>query len=282
MSDRPSDQSSYRNLRDQHVIVTGGSSGIGKAIAMRAAAAGARVSLIARDPARLAAAQAEISAAAPGAPPVFAVAADVAEKTAVQAALAAAEKAHGPADVLVTSAGVARPGYFEELPLEVFERAMAVNYFGTLFPIKALVPGMRARGRGAIVIISSGAGLHGFFGYTAYAPSKFAVRGLAESLRAELKPAGVRVVIVYPPDTDTPQLAEENRTKPAETRAITAHGGLWTADAVARVTLDGLARNKFAITPGGPVTALAWLHSLLAPFLRWRFDRAAARARAGR
>ena len=268
MSDRPSDQSSYRNLRDQHVIVTGGSSGIGKAIAMRAAAASARVSLIARDPARLAAAQAEISAAAPGAPPVFAVAADVAEKTAVQAA-----------DVLVTSAGVARPGYFEELPLEVFERAMAVNYFGTLFPIKALVPGMRARGRGAIVIISSGAGLHGFFGYTAYAPSKFAVRGLAESLRAELLPAGVRVVVVYPPDTDTPQLAEENRTKPAETRAITAHGGLWTADAVARVTLDGLARNKFAITPGGPVTALAWLHSLLAPFLRWRFDRAAARAR---
>ena len=266
-------------LRDQHVLITGGSSGIGKALARQAAAAGAHVSLIARDPGKLAAARAEIAAAAPGAPVVFVAAADVADQAAVLAALAAAERAHGPVEVLITSAGIARPGYFEELPVDVFERTMAVNYFGTLYPIKAVVPAMRARGRGAIVIISSGAGLHGFFGYTAYSPSKFALRGLAESLRAELKPTGVRVTIVYPPDTDTPQLAEENRTKPVETKALTAGGGLWTAEAIARVTLEGMTRGKFAVTPGLPVTALAWLGGLFAPLLRWNFDRTASKAR---
>jgi 3-dehydrosphinganine reductase len=194
-------------------------------------------------------------------------------------ALAAAEKVHGPVDVLVASAGVAQPGYFEAIPVSNFERTMAVNYFGTVYALKAVVPGMRARGRGGVVLVSSAVGLHGFFGYTSYAPTKFALRGLAESLRAELNDTGVHVMIVYPPDTDTPQLAQENLTKPLETRAITTSGGLWTAEAVARVTLAGLARRRFAITPGWQVTALAWLNSLLAPVLYWKFDRIARRAR---
>jgi len=263
-------------LRDQHVLVTGGSSGIGLAIARRAAQAGARVSLLARGKDRLAAAQAELEAA-PGGARIFTIAADVSVPAEVGAALAAAEGAQGPVDVLVCSAGWARPGYFEEVPLEVFERTMAVNYLGTVYALKAVVPGMRRRGRGAVILLSSGAGLHGFFGYTPYAPSKFAVRGLAESLRAEMQGTGVHVAVVYPPDTDTPQLAEEGRTKPPETRAITAGGGVWTADAVARVTLAGLARRRFTITPGIPVTALSWFHSLLAPILRWHFDRIARR-----
>jgi 3-dehydrosphinganine reductase len=140
---------------------------------------------------------------------------------------------------------------------------------------------MRRRRGGAVVLISSGAGLHGFFGYTPYSPTKFALRGLAEALRAEMAGTGVHVMIVYPPDTDTGQLAEENRTKPVETAAITAKGGLWTAEDVARVTLAGLASKRFAVTPGFQVTALAWLGGLLTPFLHWSFDRAARMAREG-
>jgi 3-dehydrosphinganine reductase len=266
-------------MRNRHVLITGGSSGIGLALARQAAAAGARLSLVARDPAKLAIAVAAVRAHAPDTPDVFTVPADVAIEAAVQEAVRAAEAVHGPVDVLITSAGVARPGYFEEVPIAVFERTMAVNYFGTLYALKAVVPGMRERRRGSVVLVSSGAGLVGLFGYTAYAPSKFALRGLAESLRAELKPAGIAVTIVYPPDTDTPQLAEENLTKPPETKALTSAGGLWTADAVARATLAGVRRGRFLVTPGIQLTALAWFHSLVAPALHWSFDRIAARAR---
>ena len=266
-------------FRDQHVLITGGSSGIGLELGRQAAAAGARVSLVARDPAKLAAARASIRETVSTGADVVTASADVAVEAEILAALQSAECVHGPVDVLVTSAGVARPGYFEEVPVAVFERTMAVNYFGTLYPLKAVVPAMRRRGRGAVVLISSGAGLFGLFGYTPYAPSKFALRGLAEALRAELKSTGVSVTIVYPPDTDTPQLAEENLTKPVETKALTAGGGLWTAEAVARVTLAGVQRGRFAITPGFQLTALAWLHSLLAPVLNWSFDRIARKAR---
>jgi 3-dehydrosphinganine reductase len=260
-------------------LITGGSSGIGLALARQSAAAGARVSLIARDPAKLAAAQAAVSAVATSAAQVFTASVDVSVERDALEALAAAESVHGPVDILIASAGVARPGYFEEVPVAVFERTMAVNYFGTLYLLKAVIPAMRRRAHGTVVLISSGAGLFGLFGYTPYAPSKFALRGLAEALRAELQGTGVHVAIVYPPDTETPQLVEENRTKPVETKAITAGGGVWSADDVARVTLRGIARRRFAITPGLPITALAWLHSILAPVLHWSFDRTARRAR---
>jgi 3-dehydrosphinganine reductase len=265
-------------FREKHALITGGSSGIGLAIATALARHGARVSLVSRDPARLGSAREAVLSAVPGAA-VAVAPADVSREAEVDAAVASAERSHGPVDILVTSAGVARPGHFGELPASEFERAIAVNYLGTLYAVRAVVPGMRARGAGALVLISSGAGLVGLFGYTAYAPSKFAVRGLAESLRGELAPEGVAVTIVYPPDTDTPQLAEESLTKPAETRAITAGGGLWSADDVARATLEAVARGRFAVAPGAPLSAVLWLHSLIAPFLRWHFDRRAARAR---
>ena len=267
-------------FRDQHVFITGGSSGIGLALARQVAEAGARVSIVARDPAKLAAAREAINQAQAGDTEVVAVSTDVSVENEILAALQTAETVHGPVDILITSAGVARPGYFEEVPVTVFEHTMAVNYFGTLYPLKAVVPAMRERGSGAVVLISSGAGLYGFFGYTPYAPSKFALRGLAEALRAELKPTGVGVTIVYPPDTDTPQLVEENLTKPVETKALTAGGGLWTADDVARLTLKAVQRGRFAVTPGFQITALAWLHSILAPVLNWSFDRTARQARA--
>ena len=266
-------------LLNQHVFITGGSSGIGLSLAIQCAAAGARISLLGRDPAKLSAAAAAVRAQTPSTPKIVTLPADVAEESSLLAALHSAEAVHGPIDILITSAGVARPGYFEEIPVSVFERTMAVNYFGTLYAIKAVVPGMRTRGRGAVVLISSGAGLVGLFGYTPYAPSKFALRGLAESLRGELKPAGITVTIVYPPDTDTPQLVEENLTKPPETKALTAGGGLWTADDVARVTLAAVRSERFSVTPGFQLTLLSLIHSLIAPILRWSFDRIAKRAR---
>lgn len=270
-------------MSNPHIIITGGSSGIGKATAQRLASQGATVSIIARDRAKLAQAQAEIEQCRlRPSQRVLALSADVSDRLQAEQAVNQAIEQLGAPKVLMTCAGMAHPGYFRELPIEIFERTMAVNYFGSLYCIRAALPAMEQQGQGQIVMISSGAGLIGIYGYTPYCPSKFALRGLAESLRGELKRSGIRVSIVYPPDTDTPQLAEENKTKPPETKAITATASLWSADAVAQTILKGMEQRSFMITPGQEMTVLARLHSLIAPGLQWYFDRLVARVTSGK
>ncbi|MBD1912898.1 SDR family oxidoreductase [Leptolyngbya sp. FACHB-16] len=256
-----------------HAIITGGSSGIGLATAHRLVQAGMNVSLVARDPGKLAIAQ---SALTPSSTQVQVFSADVSDRTQAEAAMAGAIAALGTPDLLITCAGIAHPGYFRELPIDIFEQTMAINYFGTLYCIRAVLPAMEVRQRGHLVLVSSGAGLVGLYGYTPYSPTKFALRGLAEALRGEVKPSGIGVSIVYPPDTDTPQLEAENRTKPEETKRITATAETWSADGVAQEILRGVERRVFAITPGTEMSVLNRLHSLLAPGLNWYFDRLVA------
>lgn len=261
-----------------HVMITGGSSGIGKATACLLASQGANISLIARTPSQLELAVQEIqSAQSEG--HVLGLSADVADRAALTQALHTATDQLGPPDILITAAGMACPGYFQDVPLEVFEQTMAVNYFGTLYAVKAVLPLMENRQRGHVVLISSGAGLVGLFGYTPYSPSKFALRGLAESLRGELKGTGVGLSIVYPPDTDTPQLEAENKTKPPETKNITASAEMWQPEDVAQEIVKGIKNNQFLVAPGLEMGLLAKLHSVLAPGLNWYFDRIVTKTR---
>src|SRR5262245_50219515 len=265
----------------RHAIITGGSSGIGRATALVLARAGAHVSIIARSPAKLEAARGHLASARMSSDQkVGAFVADVGHLGQIASAVTAAIAQIGAPDILVTSAGIAACGYFGDLPLHVFGEAMATNYFGTLYTIRTALPAMEARRGGHIVLMSSGAGLMGIYGYTPYSPTKFAVRGLGESLRAELRPRGIRVSVVYPPDTDTPQLEQENRSKPVETGAITRAAKTWSADGVARAIVRGIEQGAFMITPGLEMTLLGRLHSLLAPALNRYFDRLACRARA--
>lgn len=258
----------------EHTIITGGSSGIGKAVAKLLAQQGANISLIARDRSKLEIARKEIQQAAIGSQQQISIfVADVSIQQEIDAAIQKAIALLGAPDLLITSAGIAHPGYFAEIPIEVFEQTMAVNYFGSLYAVKAVLPSMEKEKTGNIVLISSGAGIIGIYGYTAYCPSKFALRGLAESLRGELKPKGIGVTIVYPPDTDTPQLAAENNIKPPETKKITATAKTWKAEAVAEEIIRGVKKGRFAIAPGTELTVLNRLHSLVSPLLNWYFDR---------
>lgn len=263
-----------------HAIVSGGSSGIGLAVAGRLADEGWNLSLIARERIRLEAARRQLSGRT-GTPSrqVHTYSADVADAAAAGEAARQAIADLGPPALLITGAGVTRPGYFQDLPLETFYRLMAVNYFGTLHLIKAVLPAMREARRGHIVMISSGAGLVGIHGYSAYAPTKFALRGLAESLRGELTSEDIHVSIVYPPDTDTPQLAAETAQKPPETKRITAGARVLSAETVAEAMMRGIQRRRFVIAPGWEMALLASLHSLAGPLLRRRFDALARQAR---
>lgn len=263
-----------------HALITGGSSGIGLALARKLAAAGYSISLIARrhDLLQTAAAEIRPSFTSPRQQVVLCPA-DVADAAQAAAAVGSAIDALGAPDLVVTSAGIAIPGLFEDVAPEIFERTMAVNYFGSLHVVRAALPSMRARRRGRIVFISSGAGLIGLFGYTPYSPTKFALRGLAEGLRAELRADNVSVSIVYPPDTDTPQLEEEDKTKPEETKLMTSIAKTWSADDVAACIIRGIARGSFAITPGMTITLMNRAPGALIPLLHWYCDRLAAGVR---
>jgi 3-dehydrosphinganine reductase len=264
-----------------HAIVTGGSSGIGLAIAHRLLARGMHVTIIARNAERLATAETALNGSRiSDAQRVLAISADVASEAATRVAMEHAITELGAPDLLITSAGVGGfVGRFEDAPLEEFESVMATNYLGSVYCARAVLPTMRARRRGHICFVSSGAALIGVYGYSVYTPTKFALRGLADVLRAELKQDDVKVSICYPPNTDTPMLHEEIATAPPETRAISESAGLWSADAVARVTLRGIDANRFEIPIGTELWALQHFRGIAAGGINWYLDRLAAGAR---
>jgi len=156
----------------------------------------------------------------------------------------------GVPDIVINSAGVAHPGRFTALPLEIFHWMMDVNYFGTVNVVKLLLPEIQERHSGTVVNISSMAGFIGVYGYSAYGASKFAITGFSDVLRSELKPYGVQVSVVFPPDTDTPQLKYESQFKPFITKEVAGSASLMPADAVAKETLDAVAKGKYIILPG--------------------------------
>jgi len=237
--------------KNKTVLVTGGSSGIGLAAAKILAAAGAHVWIMARRQELLDAAQQEVEARRVDPSQQFGiVAADVADPDQAAQAVETVIRSAGVPDVVINSAGITHPGYIHELPLEKFESLMQVNYFGTVYVTKSVLPGMIERGSGHIINISSMAGYQGVFGYSAYGASKFAVTGFSESLRMEMKPHGIRVAVAFPPDTDTPQLAYEEPFKPAETKAISGTAKALSAQAVAGSILKQAEAGHFLIFPG--------------------------------
>ncbi|CAK9251938.1 unnamed protein product, partial [Sphagnum jensenii] len=209
-------------MRGQHVIITGGSSGIGLALAQLVAAEGAAViSLIARDPEKLAAAQASVEEYCkqkhsgtyhrPQVPlEVNAYSADVKDFASMKKAFEAACSESGNVTAVVLSHGVAVPGTFEDTSIETMEHMLDTNLKGNIHAIKAALPFIKSSksAPASIAIFSSQAGQVGVYGLAAYSASKFALRGLAEVLQQELISRNIRLSLVYPPDTDTPGFAE--------------------------------------------------------------------------
>jgi 3-dehydrosphinganine reductase len=135
------------------------------------------------------------------------------------------------------------------MPLENFESNITNGYWSVVYPCRAAAPHMVARGRGKIVNVSSVAGYLGIYGYTGYSSAKFAVMGFTEALRFELKPAGVSVHVVCPPDTDTPALAYEHTLRPHETDVIAGNIKPIPAEKVADAIVAGVEKGKYFIIP---------------------------------
>ena len=240
-----------KNFDNKTVLITGGSSGIGLALSKQFASKGANVCILARRKSILEDAQKEIRKCCKSSSQnIVAISADVSNYDELKTALSKYIKENGGPDILINSAGITYPGTFLDLNPKIFADNININYLGTVYSTKLIAPEMVKRGYGHIINISSLAAIVGIYGYSAYAPSKYAVRGFSRVLRAELKPFGVSVSIVYPPDTDTPQLAFEDKLKPEITRAITHGGGLLSADKVASIIIKGIQQDRFSIIPG--------------------------------
>jgi short-subunit dehydrogenase len=181
------------------VVITGGSEGIGRAVAEHAVARGARVGLVARHRHELDAALEALGGERVGAVAV----ADVADRRRLEAALAALGEQLGPVDILVNNAGIGAAGAVAAVPVESIERVMAVNYLGTVYATKAVLPGMLARRRGHIVNMASVGGRFAAPGEAAYSATKFAVIGFSQALALEVWRAGVGVSVVDPGPVDT-------------------------------------------------------------------------------
>ncbi|MFP5076504.1 SDR family oxidoreductase [Rhizobium sp. YIM 134829] len=251
-----------------HVIITGGSSGIGLAVAQLYAARGARLSLIARGQEGLDEARGSLV----GARAVAVQSADVADASSLLPAIAGCEALLGPCDILVASAGIVEPGLFLDQSAESLERQIAVNLQGSMNSVRAVYPGMAARRSGRIMLVSSGAALIGIPGYAAYCASKSALRGFAEALRFEAAPLNVTIGICYPPDTQTPQLAAERRTRPPEAEVIMGAVKPWPAAAVAERLVAAIDRGTREEFFSSTLWALARLAPLVRPALLAWFD----------
>jgi len=237
--------------RGKSVLITGGTSGIGLALASLLIKEHCHVAILSRQQVLIDTALAELSQVAPiGAPNVIPIQADVTKRAELNEILDGYTSQHGVPDIVINCAGVAHPGTFTSLKPEIFDWLMDVNYFGTVNVLKNLVPVMKNRHSGVIVNISSVAGFIGIYGYTAYSASKFAVTGFTDALRSELKPYGIQVSIVFPPDTKTPQLDYESKFKPYITQQVAGSASLMSAEAVASEIIRKVAHKKYIILPG--------------------------------
>jgi 3-dehydrosphinganine reductase len=174
----------------------------------------------------------------------------------------------GIPDLLINSAGIVYPGSVTEIDLSIFRKIMDINFFGTVNMVKTVAPYMIKRGFGHIINISSFAGFFASYGYSAYASSKYAVRGFSDVIRAELKPMGINVSVVFPADTDTPQLAYERTLQNPLMREINASAGQMSAVKVANLIIRGIRRKKYIITPGFEAS-LAYAITVAAGYLQF-------------
>lgn len=217
----------------QLAVVTGASRGIGLATARALAKGGAKVVVVARARETLEAAAKSIGASA------VAIPCDLAEREAVDRAIATIRDEHGAPQIVVNNAGIFRIAPVEDTPTEDFERALQVNLLAPFTFIRAFVAIMKARRTGHIVTIGSIADRAIFPGNSAYAASKFGARAMHEVLRAELKGSGVRATLVSPGPVNTELW---NPVDPDNTPGFTKRADMLSPDAVAAAVEFALTR----------------------------------------
>lgn len=236
-------------LEGRHAIVTGGSRGLGAAIAETLATAGARITLMARDAAALERVASRLRASAADA---GAVVCDVADGASVTRAFARAREERGEAFALINNAGQAEGSPFQATSREQWDRMLAVNLTSAYLCTQQVLPAMLEAGAGRIVNIASTSGLRGYRNVTAYTASKHGLVGLTRALAAELVRTAVTVNAVCPAYADTDMAARAAETIARDMQRTAADAKAMVARTVPRGRL---------IEPGEVAATVAFLCS---------------------
>ncbi|KAJ3487700.1 hypothetical protein NLI96_g3368 [Meripilus lineatus] len=240
------------NPRGRHCVVTGGSTGLGLSLAVLLTKKGADVSIIARNQERLDIALRELEAARQSPQQTLrAYSFNVDTAAGATTSLEAACSAHNgrAPDAVFLVAGGARPGFFVEQTEEMLKQQFDQNYWAQAWSAWAAAKKMaREKVRGKIVFVSSFLGYMSMVGYSPYAPGKFALRGLAETLQSELAMYGIDVHICFPGTIHSPGYEEENKVKPKVTLKIEETDGGAQPDDAAKGLLKGVEKGHFHIT----------------------------------
>lgn len=230
------------------VFITGGSAGIGKAIALKLARAGASVVVCARTQSSLDEAVAELKAAGRETATFGSVAADVTNRDVMHAAAAQAIELLGGIDIVIANTGFAECRPIADADEAHFRRLMDVNFFGHVNSVQPFLKPMSDQKSGQIVLVSSMLAVLSVWGYGGYSASKFAIRGFAEALRQEMLLHDVDVRLFLPPTTDTPGLAKENEDKPPitlEMESASSFNATHSAEKVADKLIAWMEKGNF-------------------------------------
>ncbi|WP_395069306.1 SDR family NAD(P)-dependent oxidoreductase [Paraburkholderia silvatlantica] len=232
-------------IEGKRILVTGGSSGIGLALAQALLVKGAKVVITGRRPEVLANAVRELQGTAPS---VWGVAADVATPDGRAATIRQAVDALGGLDMLVNNAGGVRAGRLENTPEAELQAMIEVDLVAPVLLTRAALPALRASGDAMVVNVASGIALIGAPFYATYAATKAGLARFGEALRRELKGEGIHVLTAYPGATDTPMM-QSNRAGPE------LGFSREPASAVAEAIVDGIEADAFEVIRGGEVRA---------------------------
>jgi len=258
-------------FKNKHIVITGGSSGLGLELARRLIKQGAKLTLVARNQKKLARAQTALRLINIDAE-VYIKSIDVSDDIeVVQGVKDIAERFSG-IDVLINNAGVLKEGTIETLSIDDYRQVMEVNYFGVVNMTKAALPYL-IKSRGRVVNIASVAGLTTVYGYSSYASSKHALVGFTETIRYELKPQGVTVQLVCPGEFESPMVDELNAYRTEENKAHTQTLPPTSVEKIAESTLNGMRSNRFMILPGLMTKSVVFGAQHLRSLMRFLGDR---------
>jgi short-subunit dehydrogenase len=245
-------------IRGKRVILTGASSGIGRALALSFAARGAELTLAARREDRLADLVREIGERSGTAPPPVAVSCDVSDPADVQNLIGGTVERIGRVDMLVNNAGICVYGEAGRTSIDDYRDLMAVNFYGPLHAMREVMPFMLRQESGLMVNVATVAALHGVPYLAAYAASKAALVALSQSLRAELADTGVRVMLVYPGYTESEIYEHERRVGGARRPEFKYAPAEDVAEAIVRAIESG-ARDLILTRQGRALNVLRGL-----------------------